>query len=85
MRDNDGESEFRKHNSGIGQGCPLSPYLFLYVATVMFSDIHSIVGRKRIGGKIDGLLFTEIQYADDTLTVLTKDEGNKYHPKINTG
>ena len=62
----------KKHNSGILQGCLLSPYLFLLVMTVMFADIHSRVNHKIIAGKIDGLLFTEILYADDTLLVLKK-------------
>ena len=38
----------------------------------MFADIHSRVNHKIIAGKIDGLLFTEILYADDTLLVLKK-------------
>ena len=34
-----------------------------------FSDIHSIIDSKVIGGNIHGFLFTEIFYADDTLLV----------------
>ena len=72
VRDTDGESEFKKQNSGIRQGCPLSPYVFLSVMTVMFSDIHNRIDKEIISGKIDGLLFTEILYADDTRIVLKK-------------
>ena len=56
--------------SGVRQGCPLSPYLFLLVMTVMFEDIHNNTRRQTLHGKIDGLSFTEILYADDTLLVL---------------
>ena len=70
VKDKDGESEFKLQSSGIRQGCPLSPYLFLLVVTAMFEDIHSRVGRQIRRGKIDGLLFSEILYADDALLVM---------------
>ena len=57
MRDNGGKSEYKKQNSGITQGCPLSPYIFLSVMTVMFADIHSRIGRTIMSGKMDGLYF----------------------------
>ena len=71
-------SAYHKQATGIRQGCPLSPYLFILVMTVMFEDIHARVNPQLYntrGGVIDGLNFTEILYADDTLLVL---KDNKY-------
>ena len=34
-------SSERRQNSGIRQGCPLSPYLFIMLMTVMMRDINS--------------------------------------------
>lgn len=36
-------SDWQKQHTGIRQGCPLSPDLFLIVMTVMFEDVHSRV------------------------------------------
>ena len=63
------ESEWKRQGAGIRQGCPLSPYLFLIVMTVMFHDIHSdkvlneqieedikekLSGGRRPGGNVSG-------------------------------
>ena len=33
-------SKAHKQETGIRQGCPLSPYLFLLVMTALFEDVH---------------------------------------------
>ena len=71
-------SEEQKQETGIRQGCPLSPYLFILVMTVMFEDIHRKLGTSldcsNLGltrrGKVEGLNFSESLYADDTLLAL---------------
>jgi hypothetical protein len=37
----DGESQEDTYNSGISQGCPLSPYLFTVLMSALFGDITS--------------------------------------------
>ena len=66
----DERSEYKVQEAGIRQGCPLSPYLFFLVMTVMFHDIYDRCSGKLFYGTIEGLAFAELLYADDTLLVL---------------
>ena len=47
----------------VGQGCPLSPYLFVIVMTVAFRDVHDGTNLPR--GALEWIDFTELPYADD--------------------
>lgn len=55
------ESRKRTQYTAIGQGCPLSPYLFITLMTVMFSDIKEKTGREETisKGKIEATYFAE--------------------------
>ena len=66
------QSEWTTQTTGIRQGCPLSPYLFLVVMTVLFQDIHEQIGAELIEHRIPGATFDEVLYADDTICIATK-------------
>ena len=63
------KSDWFKQGSGIRQGCPPSPYLFLIVMTVLFHDVHNDPKLEKTykDSRILGALFDEILYADDTI------------------
>ena len=61
------DSEWLTQHTGIRQGCPLSPYLFCLVMGALLSDIKVELNTPRQHQPIDGIYFSEILYADDTL------------------
>jgi len=69
IRDIEGNSTWRQQKAGIRQGCPLSPYLFICLMTVMFDDIHTNVDRKIGGYQTDCFNYWELIYADDTMLI----------------
>ena len=71
------ESEYLTQRTGIRQGCPLSPYLFTLVMTVMFHDIKARLNTPKQQEPIRGIQFAELLYADDTFLFGT------YTPNIN--
>ena len=90
-------SNWHTQESGIRQGCPLSPYLFLIIMTVFFHDIHQdeALETELKENRIIGTLFDELLYADDTI-IYSKDsktvekllhkieeEGEKYGMQLN--
>ena len=76
-------SSWLEQETGIRQGCPLSPYLFLIIMTTLFHDIHVGDTQRLIPHRICGTNFDEIVYADDTICVSTDTKAiNKFLKNI---
>ena len=70
VKDIEGKSDYRKQNPGIRQGCPLSPYLFICLMSIMFKDIHDNIEHKLSAwGAPDHMPWWEMIYADDTMLI----------------
>ena len=64
---NGNKSDWKKQGAAIRQGCPLSPYLFVILMTVMIRDVHDNLNSKR--GTLEHINFNELVYADDTVLI----------------
>ena len=62
-------SDWMLQNTGIRQGCPLSPYLFLIVMTTLFHDVHQLMDDDLRKHRVPGAGFDEVAYADDTICI----------------
>jgi retron-type reverse transcriptase len=77
VQDEFGKSEKKKQLSGIRQGCPLSPYLFIMVMTCVEHDIQQLLTPPITNFRLPGTNFDMVYYADDTIIVSTRLEACK--------
>ena len=76
-------SKWEQQETGIRQGCPLSPYLFLIVMTTMFEDVKEHIQINLNRHRVYGADFDEVMYADDTIIISEDTKNNERIYKTN--
>ena len=71
VKDMQGKSVVHTQGSGIRQGCPLSPFLFILLMTVLFHDVYDVIGVELLNNRLPHIRYSDILYADDTLLITT--------------
>ena len=71
VRNGYGHSDCKKQVTGIRQGCPLSPYLFVLVMSCIDHDIQGQCSGHVRNNRLPGLNFDMVYYADDTILFST--------------
>ena len=70
VRDMGHDSEWHPQQFGISQGCPLSPFLFVILMTILIQDARLLAAEKGVRFE-DSQQLSEILYADDTMLLGT--------------
>ena len=62
-------SNMKRQETGIRQGCPMSPYLFLIAMTAIFNDVKSEMREELETNRVIGADFDKVLFADDTILI----------------
>ena len=72
-------SDWLRQDTGIRKGCPLSPYLFIIVTSVMFHRIRIRDKHRTYTDTPEIANYQEVLYADDTILISKSSASmNKY-------